>query len=66
MANEDWHRHAWANRFQTALLVLSLVGITALACFVRVQCSFVRGGLICNAAAVARTDTPASSRKPWA
>jgi len=28
---ERWHRHAWSNRIQTALLVLALVGITALA-----------------------------------
>ena len=31
MPTARWHRHAWNNRIQTTLLVLSLLGITALA-----------------------------------
>lgn len=31
MRHQPWHRHAWSNRLQTALLVVALVGITVLA-----------------------------------
>ena len=36
MSGERWHRHAWNNRIQTVLLVVSLIGITALAGFLLV------------------------------
>lgn len=60
MSSERWHRHAWSNRLQTALLVLSLIGITALAAFLLVGPDGLWMGLA--ACAVALLVEPAASR----
>ena len=60
MSSERWHRHAWSNRLQTALLVLSLIGITALAAFLLVGPDGLSMGLA--ACAVALLVEPAASR----
>jgi len=60
MANGDWHRHAWSNRIQTALLVLSLIGITALAGFLLVGPDGLWIALV--ACVVALLVEPATSR----
>ncbi len=60
MSGEIWHRHAWSNRIQTVLLVVSLIAITALAGFLLVGPDGVWMALV--ACAVALLVEPATAR----
>lgn len=60
MPTAIWHRHAWSNRLQTALLIVALVGVTALAGYLLVGREGVWMALA--ACAVALLIEPATAR----
>ena len=60
MPSARWHRHAWSNRIQTALLILALVGITALAGYLLIGPDGIWMALV--ACAIALLIEPATAR----